>query len=157
MKRTAGQICVLVAAMLAIGAASTAASAAPVQSVKADVTSGPFRMTINAKRAPGNPVNQATGRFSGRLEIGGVGLSEFSGPVTCLDVRGNQVGLFYPIRSTEPPFVSELPSGVYIYLTVDGAGHAVSAGFLPVPGRKAPSCAPAPTFLPATGSATLTP
>lgn len=74
------------------------------------------------------------------------------GDVTCLDVRGNRIGLFYPIQSSDPAVFAKLGFGIYISLTVDGNGKAKSVQFLPLPVNHLASCAPIPTIVPAQGT-----
>jgi hypothetical protein len=144
-----------VAAVMAVS--SSSALAAPAQRAVADVSSGPFNIHFNAQRAAGAPPTAATGTFTANLALGSVSLGSFSGPVTCLDVRGNQAGLFYPITSSSPSLFSMLNSGVFIYIQLDSAGKPQFVGFLPVPFASVSSCAPGLALLPVTsGSATLT-
>jgi hypothetical protein len=149
-------VCAVVAVAAAMGVSTGSALAAPAQSAVADVNSGPFHIQFNAQRAAGAPPTAATGTFTANLSLGSLPLGSFSGPVTCLDVRGSRAGLFYPITSSSPSLFSMLNSGVYIYLQLDSAGKPQFAGFLPVPFASVSSCAPGLTLLPVTsGSATF--
>jgi hypothetical protein len=154
-RRTIAGLAALAGA-LALGTTGAAAQGAPVQKVAADVTSGPFHLTFRATRPAGAPSTSATGTFDAWTSGGATTLMHLQGPVTCLDVRGNRVGLFYPIDRSEPSLFSKLHTGVFIFMTVDGNGHATAVQFLPVPVRKVTGCAPQAALLPASGSATLT-
>lgn len=147
----------LAVALVTVGATATAASAAPAQSASADdVKTGPFGMTFDAQRAEGAPATAATGSFEGRMDLGMESLVTVRGTVTCLDVRGNQMGLFYPIEESAPEVLGQLDIlGIFVYMTVDGNGNATAASFLPVPLSEAPACDPVPALLPAQGSAQL--
>jgi hypothetical protein len=141
----------------ALGAMSSSASAAPAQTAVADVTSGPFHIQFNAQRPANSPPNAATGNFIAHATVGSLTLMTLQGPVTCLDVRGNRMGLFYPVKSSNPPLFAQLNGGVFVYLTLDNAGKPQFSGFLPVPFTKVSSCAPGLALMPVTsGTATLT-
>lgn len=157
MFRTAART---IATIVAVGGAAALAApgaqaAAPVQRADADVTSGPFHITFHATRRTAAAPSTAQGTFDAFTTVGPWALMHLKGPVTCLDVRGNRVGLFYPIASSSPPLFSMINSGVLISMTVDGKGHATAVQFLPLPVTRVSSCAPLPTLLPAKGSATL--
>jgi hypothetical protein len=137
----------------------TYSTAGKAQTATADaMAGGAFHLEYTAQRAAGAAANAATGDFTGTLTLSGNAVGNFAGPVTCLSVVGNDVGLFYPITSSSPPGLEGLNAGVYIYMTVDGKGNAVMAGFLPVPAKETNNCDPKPEMatLPATGSATAT-
>lgn len=149
-------VCAAVAVAAASAVSTGSALAAPAQSAVADVSSGPFHIQFSAERPANAPPTAATGTFSANLSLGSLSLGSFSGPVTCLDVRGNTMGLFYPITSSSPSLFSMLNAGVYIYLQLDSAGKPQYAGFLPVPFASVSSCAPGLALLPVTsGTATL--
>jgi hypothetical protein len=144
-------------ATLAIGIWSGVAVAAPAQSATADVTSGPFHIQFTAHRAADAPSGAATGDFNAHFTIGGATLFSVGGPVTCLDVRGNRMGLFYPITRSSPSLFSMLNSGVFIFLTRNASGKPSLVGFLPVPFSSSEFCVPSLTLLPVTsGTATFT-
>ncbi len=144
-------------AAVALGASLTAtgAQAAPGdQSLKADVTSGPFHLTVDAFRPAGTRSTEAvTGTFTAETSLAGAQLMDVGGPVTCLDVRGNRIGLFYPVDRSTPSLFAQLGAGIFIYLTVDGRGKATNVTFVPVPSRTTIGCSPQPALTPATGSA----
>jgi hypothetical protein len=120
------------------------------------VAGGGFHLQFTATRAAGAAANAATGTFRGTLEAGGTEIGHFAGPVTCLSVVGNDIGLFYPIDESNPPGLEGANAGVFISVKVDGDGQATMAGFLPVPVDHADSCDPSmtPALLPATGTGT---
>ncbi|MCW3039473.1 MAG: hypothetical protein JWM31_1378 [Solirubrobacterales bacterium] len=146
------------AALLALTGAAAADAATPAQTATAkDVTSGPFTFTFTAQRAAEAKENAATGTFDAVGRLGTLPLMDLHGPITCLNVRGNRMGLFYPVAQSNPALFSQIMMGVLIYMSVDGKGHATAIEFLPVPFTKVKSCAPtAGTLLPATGAASLT-
>ena len=121
------------------------AFASPAEHATADLFSGPFHVQFDAQRAANAPADSATGSFTGTL----TGVGFFAGPVTCLDIEGNRVGLFYPITSSSPSLFSMLGSGVFIYLQFSGA-QPQSITFLPVPFARTTSCTPLPGLLPVT-------
>lgn len=161
MQRTTRRIGTVLATGLAAAGLATAGSATaatPAQSASATgVTSGPFTLSFQAQRAAEAPQTAATGTFDATMKIGGIGLMDIHGPVTCLNVRGNRVGLFYPIKTGNPALLTQIGSGVMVYMTVDGKGRASRVSFLPLPLTSVKSCAPtAAEFLPASGMASLT-
>lgn len=155
MGRTAWKIGVALVGTAAVSVTAGTAQAAPAQSATADVTSGAFHLKFTAQRAADAPVTAATGTFEAETTAGPLSLMKVAGPVTCLDVRGNTMGLFYPVTKSTPSTLADAKTGIFIYLTVDGAGQATNVGFVPVPYAKTESCAPGATPLPAMGSATL--
>lgn len=141
-----------------IPAAQAASASSPAETAVADVSSGPFHVQIQAQRAAGAPANAATGFFQAHGAIAGLNLLSVAGPVTCLDVRGNRMGLFYPITSSDPALFARLHSGVFVTIQLSRTGKAQLLGFLPAPVSSTKSCAPGLAPLPITGgSATLTP
>jgi hypothetical protein len=145
-------------ALTLTAAAGPAAAGTPAERLTAAVSSGPFTIDIQAQRAANSPADSATGEFSAHGAFGSVGLLTLHGPVTCLDVRGNRAGLFYPITASDPPLFAKLHSGVFVYLDVSSRGKPLLLGFVPAPISHATSCAPGPALLPITsGSATLVP
>lgn len=156
MQRTARRwTLAAMATVVAMGAGGTAAHAAGEQSVVADVTSGPFHLKVTANRAAGTRSNQSTGTFDAETKLGPLALMDIHGPVTCLDIRGNMVGLFYPIEKSNPTLFSMVGAGVFIYLTTDGKGNATNVQFLPVPFSATTGCRPLPALPPATGTAKI--
>jgi hypothetical protein len=127
------------------------------QSVKGKVVSGDaFFLEFQGKRAKGQPETAATGFFSGTAKPGGVKVLSFSGPITCLNVKGSSVGFYYPITKSDPAPVAAFGAGVFIYLDTDGKGNATSLSFLPAPVPRTDGCAPLPGLLPAVGKVALT-
>lgn len=147
----------LATAAAGLAGATGAGAATPAQSATAtDVSSGPFHVSFTAHRDAEAPQDAATGTFDAHVRLGSLGLTDVHGPVTCLNVRGNHVGLFYPIKTATPSLFAKIGSGILFYLTVDGKGHATGVQFLVVPFPSVPTCAPTvPLMLPATGSAAL--
>ncbi|MDT4936896.1 MAG: hypothetical protein QOG80_567 [Pseudonocardiales bacterium] len=142
-----------------IGTVAPAAGASsPAESVTARVSSGPFTVQIQAQRAANAPATAATGTFSAHGTIAGITLFSVAGPVTCLDVRGNRMGLFYPITSSVPALFAQLHSGVFVTVQVSAAGRPLLLSFQPSPMSHASSCPPGLALLPITsGTAALTP
>jgi hypothetical protein len=75
------------------------------------------RVSFAAHGGP-SPDEPVTGHFhaKGALLLGEIGEFDLEGPVTCLEVDGNQAGLFYPVRDPDPPE----PNGVFVYLEDNG-------------------------------------
>lgn len=150
-----------IATLATTGAATTAlalapgAQAGPAQTADVDASSGPTHMTWTGHRAADAPANTASGFFQADLKVNGLGLMHLEGPVTCMTVKGNHVGMFYPVTKASPSLLAS-GTGVYINLTNDGNGHAKSFSFSLVPRTKVPICDPAPTFMPLSGKAVLT-
>jgi hypothetical protein len=160
MKRIRSTLAALATIPLAAVAASAipayaATGAAPAVSVVADVASGPFHIDVTASRTAGGAPDTATGVFTAKFTLGGITLFTLHGPVTCLDVRNGNVGLFYPITSSNPALLAQLHSGVFIYFASAKGALPARAGFLPVPIASTKSCAPGAALLPIT-SGTLT-
>jgi hypothetical protein len=134
-------------------------SAAPAQeSVVANVASGPFHIDVTASRAVDAAPDTATGVFTAHFTLGSATVFTLHGPVTCLDVRGGNVGLFYPITSSSPPLFAQLHSGVFIYLYAAKGAIPARVGFLPVTISSTKNCAPGLALLPVTsGSMTIAP
>lgn len=148
--------------ILTIGAVaafgSPAAAASPFESVVAHISSGPFHIDVAAVRPADSPATSASGVFDAHGTLGSTTFTRLHGPVTCLDVRGDRAGLFYPITSSDPPLFAKLHSGVFIYLQLNKRGKPITLGFLPVPIASTKSCAPQAALMPVTsGTATLVP
>ena len=145
-------------ATAAFGAAAGTAQAASAQSAVGDFVSGPFHAQFHATRAAGAPASSAKGDFTSTSSLGPLALMTVAGPITCLDVVGNRVGLFYPITRSSPTLLSKLGSGVFLYAQVGTGGKPQSVTFAPVPFAKTTSCPPLPGLLPITsGTLSLTP
>jgi hypothetical protein len=145
-------------ATAAFGAAAGSAQAAPTQRAVGNFVSGPFHAQFHATRAANAPATSAKGDFSATSSVGPLALMTVGGPITCLDVVGNRVGLFYPITRSSPSLLSMLGSGVFLYAQIGPTGQPQSVTFAPVPFAKATSCAPLPALLPITsGTLSLTP
>jgi hypothetical protein len=134
----------------ALGAAAPAIAGSPAEHAVADFMSGPFHVQFTADRAANAPADAATGSFTAHTVIAGTTLLTLQGPVTCLDIRGNQLGLFYPVTSSSPALVGKIFHGVFIYVTDSAAGKAMSVNFFPTPAKTATSCAPLPGIAPIT-------
>ena len=149
------------AAMVATGALVVAVPAfagSPAESAVADFNSGPFHVEFTASRAANAPADSATGTFVAHLTIGGLTLEQLQGPVTCLDIRGVHLGLFYPVAKSDPPQIASIIHGVYIYVTDNKAGKAESVNFFPTTAKTAKTCPPIPGIAPITsGFATFSP
>lgn len=94
-----------------IAATATATPSSPAEAITANVVSGPANIQVQAERAANAAPDSASGEFSAHISLGPLNLLTLQGPVTCLDVRGNQAGLFYPITSSSPALFSDLHSG----------------------------------------------
>jgi hypothetical protein len=146
------------ATSVSVAAQDASATASPAESVTANLFSGPFHVQIHARRAANAPSSSATGVFSAQFSLGGVQLFSVRGPVTCLDVRGTRMGLFYPITSSSPSVLAQFGSGVFFNLQVSSTGRPMLIGFAPSPSSHATSCPPGLALFPVTsGTATLTP
>jgi hypothetical protein len=144
-------------ATAAFGAAAGSAQAAPAQSAVGNFISGPFHAQFSATRAANAPATAAKGDFSATSSVGSVALTTVGGPITCLDVVGNRVGLFYPITRSSPTLLSMLGSGVFLYAQVGANGKPQSVTFVPVPFATTRSCTPLPGVFPITsGTLSLT-
>jgi hypothetical protein len=153
IRRAIAPVVAAIAALAAFGAGS-AAAASPAESATADFTSGPFHVQFNAQRPANAPATAATGTFISHAG----GLATLQGPVTCLDVRGNRMGLFYPVTSSSPATIMSFFRGVFIYVAVSKVtGKPLQVGFRPTTAATASSCAPSLTLFPITsGTVTLT-
>lgn len=148
-------------------AGATVASAAGLDSLRSPTTSAQSasgdlstpgvltHIVFKAHRAKGADETQATGHFTGRLAVAGSKVLEFGGPITCLYVKGNSVGFFYPVTESDPAFVRSLGAGVFIYVDTDGRGHGTAMNFLPVPAGTTAGCYPLPGLAPVTGRAAV--
>lgn len=128
------------------------------QSAMGDVIAGPFRAQFTASLAAGAPSTAATGTFTAQTLVDGTPVMTVSGPVTCLDVVGNRMGLFYPIKSSSIAPLASTNSGVYFYAQLDASGKPQSATFVPVPVSHVTACPPQPGLIPISkGTLTLSP
>jgi hypothetical protein len=156
-RRAAAASVAALAITAAAGAGSAAAATSPAESATADFMSGPFHVQFNAQRAANTPADAATGTFISHVAIGGFNLATLQGPVTCLDVRGNRMGLFYPVASSSPGAIASLIKGVFIYVTLSKTGHSRQVGFAPSLSASTKSCPPFPGIAPImSGTVTLT-
>jgi hypothetical protein len=138
--------------------AAPALAGSPAEHAVADFMSGPFHVQFTANRAANAPADAATGTFVAHAVVGSATLVTLQGPVTCLDVRGVHLGLFYPVASSSPAALANGIHGVYIYVTDNKAGKAEAVSFLPTSARSATTCPPVPGAFPITsGTATFTP
>lgn len=136
---------------MTMGAAATIAQAGANDSAKGSVKSPGVNITFDAKTdANGN----STGTFTGEVRVGAQ-IMEAMGPVTCLDVVGNKIGIFYPVTASKPlNLMTAGKSGVYMNITTDGKGNAKSISYSVIPFKQKAGCKPAPTFIPASGKVT---
>lgn len=142
----------------ALYGAAPAVSSTPAQSVSANFTSGPFHITFMANRAANAPATAATGTFSATAAVGSTSLAMLAGPVTCLDVVGDNIGLFYSVGSATPAALYDAVHGVYIYVSDSSAGKPLAVSFVPSTSATAPSCAPIAGLFPvSSGTATINP
>jgi hypothetical protein len=148
----------LAIAVVTVPAVSAGAvTASPAESIVANVSSGPFHIMVTGSRAANSAPDTATGTFTAQASLGALSLFALHGPVTCLDIRGNSAGLFYPITSSSPSIFSKIDSGVFIYFRAAGKGLPALVGFVPVPIHSTKTCAPGAALLPVTsGSLSLT-
>ncbi len=157
MAATAAVIAIAFSSVPAGGSGAETPSS-PAETINANFLSGPAGIQVQAQRAANAPPDSATGEFTAHISLGPLNVLTLQGPVTCLDVRGDQAGLFYPITSSSPAVFSDLHSGVFIYLSLSASGKPRMTGFLPVPLASTTSCPPGLALLPVTsGTATLTP
>jgi hypothetical protein len=140
------------------GGALAAPALAAQQSATGNFTAAVFHVDFTASRAAGAPQTSATGTFTAQTGLGSLSLVTVSGPVTCLDVVGDEVGLFYPIANSTPSVFGQLNLGIYFYAKLGANGKPEAANFLPVPTQHVGSCAPLPSLIPASsGTLSLTP
>jgi predicted lipoprotein with Yx(FWY)xxD motif len=157
-RSTALRVVALLVAASALFGAAQAISSTPAESVAADFTSGPFHITFNANRAANSPATAATGTFNATTGLGNATLITLAGPVTCLDIVGHDIGLFYAVGKANPEVIYTAVHGVYIYVTDSSAGKPLAVSFVPSLSRTASSCAPIPGLFPITsGTATIDP
>src|SRR5690349_16509800 len=97
----------VLAAGIVTAAQPAGATVSPAESAVANVMSGPFHVQFQASRPANMPATAATGTFMASNSILGITVFRVAGPVTCLDVRGNRMGLFYPITSSMPPLLAQ--------------------------------------------------
>ncbi|HEX4107100.1 MAG TPA: hypothetical protein VHX88_03145 [Solirubrobacteraceae bacterium] len=147
-------------AALAVGAAAVTGSSAlasgPV-TVRASISSVGFGAQFAAQISPGAPADSARGVFSAQVALGPLPLLGVAGPVTCMQVTKDAVGVFYPIaQSSLPLLAGPPPKGVLFSVDFNAAGRATAVSFLPLPVPQLSSCAPLPGLLPASGTVSVT-
>jgi hypothetical protein len=147
IRRLGAGAAVCLASIAAFGAGS-AGAASPAESATANFMSGPFHVQFNAQRPANAPSTAATGSFIAHTAINGINLVTLEGPVTCLDIRGTHMGLFYPVASSTPSFFGSFVKGVFIYANVSKTGKPLQVGFAPSPFGTAKSCPPVPGIAP---------
>lgn len=152
----------VVAALVMVGAAGYGAASAiggtPAESVKANFISEPFHITFTATRAANAPATAATGTFHATADLGSTSVASLAGPVTCLDIVGHDIGLFYAVGSATPSAVYDAVHGVYIYVNESSTGKPLYVSFVPSTSATASSCAPSVAVFPITsGTATIDP
>jgi len=148
----------VIAAGVVVAAQPAGATVSPPEVAIANVMSGPFHVQFAAFRPANMPPTAATGLFMATNSVAGITLFSVAGPVTCLDVRGNRMGLFYPITASNPPLFAQTHGGVFVTLTVNAAGKPSMLGFQPTPMARTTACPPGLALFPVTGgTATLSP
>lgn len=124
-----------------LGVAAAPAAAAPAQSTKGDVRSGGMQITFEAKRAAGAPATSATGSFVAEGQPAAifgiprdVGRIRLSGPITCLETRGDDVSLYYPFDGrTTTGLLGGSGAGVLVSLRKNGpSDEDYRIGFTPM-------------------------
>lgn len=144
--------------MAAVYAATSAIGGTPAESVAANFVSGPFHITFTADRAENAAATAASGTFHAVAEAGSTSLATLAGPVTCLDIVGHDIGLFYAVGAATPASLYDAIHGVYIYVSDSSAGKPLDVSFVPSPDATATSCAPTLAVFPITsGTATIDP
>jgi hypothetical protein len=128
------------------------------ESATGNLTAAVFSVQFSASRAQNSAATSAIGQFTARTMVGSATLMTVSGPVTCLDIVGNRLGLFYPVTSSTPSVLADLHVGVYFYAELGANVKPEAVNFVPVPTAHASSCAPLPDLIPvSSGTLTLTP
>ncbi len=110
-------------AIVALTVLAGAARAAGAQTATGDFVSGAFHGKFSAHRAAGAPQTSASGTFTAMTTVGSNTVMTVSGPVTCLSIVGDRLGLFYPVTSSSPQVVSQLRGGVFLYIQQASAGQ----------------------------------
>lgn len=145
------------AALATAGAPAAVPTGTPIVTVAADFLAGPFHIQFTATRAQSGAPDTASGDFHAVTSLGSTPLLTLAGPVTCLDVVGNQIGLFYAVGQANPEVVYDAIHGIYIYVTLTSAGKPYSVNFAPSTSNVAHSCSPLPGLLPvSSGTVTVT-
>ena len=134
---------------------ATAADTFAAQSAVGSFTAGVFSVQFNAQRAAGASMTAATGTFAAQVGVGTANVITLSGPITCLDVVGNHVGLFYPVTSISPSVIGQVVKGIYVSAQLGREGQPLSMVFRPSLITGVSNCAPEPDAIPVT-SGTLT-
>jgi hypothetical protein len=133
---------------------AAATTAAGGESVVANYTSASILDTqFSAQLAPGATPDHATGTFTAQLALANNTVGTLAGPVTCLDVVGSKIGLFYPVTSSTPSALGALIKGVTVSVQLGAKGQPVSFSFQPSLTPTASSCAPLPGLVPVTSGA----
>jgi hypothetical protein len=112
------------AATALLGATAGTAGAAGAQSTRGDLRSGDIHVTFAAKRAAGAPATSATGTFVAEgapVSVFGLpkelGRLRLSGPITCLETKGQDVSFYYPFDDkTTSGLLGQSGSGVLVSL-----------------------------------------
>jgi hypothetical protein len=144
----------LIGVLAAGGALSAPAGAAPSDSAVGSGINPVGHVSFAAHGGP-TPFAPVRGHFTAKGDIVPLGVDDvgdfhFEGPVTCLTVVGNRAGLYYPLKSADPPEFQGY--GIFITLTDNGnpsSGVPDQIGFTtPVPAPHDPLvCPPGPTPL----------
>lgn len=112
------------------------------QTLEGTLESGPIGFSVKAKRTAAGVVSgqfEATGSLAAIIGVGGLVPFEFRGPVTCLDVKGDQATLYYPLQNSTPEPVAAVFGGVLITVDGDPDGGLGHFSFAPVPVALAPT------------------
>lgn len=134
-----GRLAIAAGAVAALGFAAAPAGAADAQSTKGTLKAGGMDVTFSAKRAAGAPATSATGSFVAEgvpVSIVGVpsdvGRIRLSGPITCLEIRGEDVSFYYPFddKSTSG-LLGNLQAGMLVSLK-KGSADKYNMGFTPM-------------------------
>jgi predicted lipoprotein with Yx(FWY)xxD motif len=145
------------AALATAGAPAAVPTGTPITTVAADFVAGPFHIQFTGTRAQSGAPDTASGNFMAKAALGSATLFTLAGPVTCLDVVGDQIGLFYAVGQANPEALYAAIHGVYIYVTLTSAGKPSSVNFAPSVSNVAHSCPPLPGLLPiSSGTVTVT-
>ncbi|MDQ6746149.1 MAG: hypothetical protein M3Z27_09090 [Actinomycetota bacterium] len=155
--RTSRGLLTVLCAVAAGAISAGPAEASGAQSASGNFMSAPFGVVFSAQRAAGAPEISATGTFTATTLAGHTPVMSISGPVSCLAIVGDRLGLFYRVTSSTPTVFSQLGGGVLVYLQRAANGQPAKVSFLPVPVTHVPSCDPTAAVVPIqSGTLTLT-
>lgn len=112
------------------------------QTLEGTLESGPIGFSVQARRTAAGVVSgqfKATGSLAAIIGVGGLVPFDFQGPVTCLDVKGDQATIYYPLQNSTPEPVAAVFGGVLITVDGDPDGGLGHFSFAPVPVALAPA------------------